>query len=55
MSQFLPWYMSHAVAAKSVDAALSVGYRGFDTAYNYLNEDSRGNSLQKFLPKYGLS
>ena len=38
----------------AVDAALASGYRGFDTARNYLNEDSLGNSLQKFLPKYGL-
>lgn len=39
----------------AVDAALEAGYRGFDTARNYLNEDSLGNSLHKFLPKYGLT
>lgn len=39
----------------AVDAALDAGYLGFDTAYNYRNEDSLGNSLAKYLPKYNLS
>ena len=39
----------------AVDAALKAGFRGFDTAHNYGNEDSLGNSLARFLPEYGLS
>jgi len=39
----------------AIDAALSCGYRAFDTAYGYCNDDSLGNSLQKYLGKYGLS
>ena len=39
----------------AVDAALDAGFRGFDTAHNYENEDSLGNSLARFLPKYGLT
>ena len=38
----------------AVDAALAAGYRGFDTAYNYRNEDSLGNALAELLPKHGL-
>ena len=38
----------------AVDAALGAGCRGFDTAHNYENEESLGNSLAKYLPKYGL-
>jgi len=40
---------------KAVDSALSCGYRAFDTAYGYCNDDSLGASLQKYLGKYGLS
>ena len=39
----------------AVDAALNAGFRGFDTAHKYGNEESLGNSLAKFLPKYGLT
>lgn len=39
----------------AIRAALSYGYRAFDTAYGYQNDDSLGDSLRKYLPKYGLS
>lgn len=38
----------------AVDAALGCGYRAFDTAYGYANDDSLGDALQKAMPKYGL-
>jgi diketogulonate reductase-like aldo/keto reductase len=50
---------TYPLKAKAMDiaiqSALSCGYRAFDTAYGYQNDDSLGNSLQKYLPKYGLS
>ncbi|CAI5450970.1 unnamed protein product [Caenorhabditis angaria] len=39
----------------AVEAALKSGYRLFDTANLYKNEDYLGNSLKKFLPKFGLT
>jgi diketogulonate reductase-like aldo/keto reductase len=39
----------------AIQSALSCGYRAFDTAYGYQNDDSLGNSLQKHLPKCGLN
>lgn len=38
----------------AVDAALSSGYRLFDTANFYQNENELGNSFKKLLPKYSL-
>ena len=38
----------------AVDAALGCGYRGFDTAHLYRNEDSLGRSLEKLMPKHGV-
>ena len=38
----------------AVDTALSAGSRGVDTAHNYENEESLGNSLIRYLPEYGL-
>jgi len=32
-----------------VEKALEVGYRHFDTAYNYLNEQFLGNVLKRWL------
>ena len=49
------WPLKHEAMDVAVDAALAAGYRGFDTAHNYLNEESLGDSLQKFLPKHGLT
>lgn len=39
----------------AIDAALSCGYRAFDTAFGYNNDLSLGNSLQKYMGKYGLT
>ncbi|KAH7729448.1 oxidoreductase [Aphelenchoides avenae] len=39
----------------AVDAALSSGYRHFDTAKLYVNEPELGTSLEKLLPKYNLA
>ena len=39
----------------AVDAALSCGYRAFDTAYGYGNDDSLGIALRKALTKYGMT
>lgn len=49
------WPLKNEAMNVAVDAALAAGYRGFDTAHNYLNEESLGNSLQIFLPKHGLT
>lgn len=38
----------------AVDAALGAGYRMFDTARVYRNEEALGLALQDLLPKYGL-
>ena len=38
----------------AVDAALGCGYRGFDTAHLYQNEDSLGNALEKLMPRHGV-
>jgi len=32
-----------------VETALGIGYRLFDTAYNYGNEESLGKSLKKWI------
>lgn len=46
----------HGIAMDiAIDAALSCGYRAFDTAYGYNNDDSLGNSLQKHISNYGLT
>ncbi|KAL8600593.1 hypothetical protein ACOMHN_062464 [Nucella lapillus] len=37
-----------------LDTALAAGYRSFDTACVYRNEEDIGNSLQSLLPKHGL-
>ncbi|KAK7109930.1 hypothetical protein V1264_013886 [Littorina saxatilis] len=37
-----------------LDAALAAGYRSFDTASVYRNEEDIGKSMQTLLPKYGL-
>ncbi|KJH52209.1 glyoxal reductase family protein [Dictyocaulus viviparus] len=39
----------------AVDAALSCGYRMFDTAKYYENESDLGEALSELLPKYDLS
>jgi len=33
----------------TIDAALEIGYRHFDTAYQYQNEKHIGNVLQRWL------
>ncbi|ESO12199.1 hypothetical protein HELRODRAFT_63316 [Helobdella robusta] len=38
-----------------IDAALNYGYRSFDTAQVYKNEESIGNALKILLPKYNLN
>ncbi|XP_072543788.1 glyoxal reductase [Salminus brasiliensis] len=38
-----------------VDAALTAGYRAFDTAAVYRNEAELGQALRTLLPKHGLS
>ncbi|KOB72811.1 putative aldo-keto reductase [Operophtera brumata] len=38
-----------------VEAALDAGYRSFDTAAVYGNEQYIGEALEKFLPKYDLT
>ncbi|ETN68578.1 oxidoreductase, aldo/keto reductase family protein [Necator americanus] len=38
----------------AVDAALSCGYRMFDTAKYYVNEPELGTALEELLPKYNL-
>lgn len=40
---------------RTVDAALASGYRAFDTAAVYRNEEDLGRALRELLPKYGLS
>ncbi|XP_013405364.1 uncharacterized protein LOC106170151 isoform X1 [Lingula anatina] len=40
---------------KTLEAALSSGYRSIDTASVYRNEKDIGDSLQELLPKFGLS
>ncbi|XP_046706642.1 glyoxal reductase [Silurus meridionalis] len=40
---------------RTVDAALTVGYRAFDTAAVYRNEADIGQALSTLLPKHGLS
>lgn len=37
-----------------IDVALNAGYRSFDTAAVYLNEEDIGNALIELLPKYNL-
>ncbi|EGT57779.1 hypothetical protein CAEBREN_01723 [Caenorhabditis brenneri] len=39
----------------AVDAALTAGYRLFDTAKYYLNEKELGDALKTLLPKHGLT
>ncbi|CAB03127.1 NADP-dependent oxidoreductase domain-containing protein [Caenorhabditis elegans] len=39
----------------AIDAALTAGYRMFDTAKYYLNEKELGEALKILLPKHGLS
>uniref|UniRef100_A0A8C2GJF6 Zgc:101765 n=1 Tax=Cyprinus carpio TaxID=7962 RepID=A0A8C2GJF6_CYPCA len=39
----------------AVDAALTAGYRAFDTAAVYRNEAQLGHALRCLLPKHGLS
>lgn len=39
----------------AVDAALTAGYRAFDTAAVYHNEAQLGHALRCLLPKHGLS
>ncbi|KAL0189212.1 hypothetical protein M9458_016311, partial [Cirrhinus mrigala] len=39
----------------AVDAALTAGYRAFDTAAVYRNEAHLGHALRCLLPKHGLS
>lgn len=40
---------------RTVDAALTAGYRAFDTAAVYRNEMEIGQALHNLLPKHGLS
>ncbi|XP_020331516.1 uncharacterized protein zgc:101765 [Oncorhynchus kisutch] len=40
---------------QAVDAALSTGYRSFDTASVYRNEADLGRALRLLLPEHGLS
>ncbi|XP_062850253.1 glyoxal reductase [Trichomycterus rosablanca] len=40
---------------RNVDAALTAGYRAFDTAAVYRNEMDIGQALHTLLPKHGLS
>ncbi|XP_058251617.1 glyoxal reductase [Hemibagrus wyckioides] len=40
---------------RTVDAALTAGYRAFDTAAVYRNEAHIGQALSTLLPKHGLS
>ncbi|XP_076828552.1 aldo-keto reductase Mvan_2161 [Brachyhypopomus gauderio] len=40
---------------RAVDAALTAGYRAFDTAAVYRNEADIGQALRVLLPKHGLS
>ncbi|XP_071020079.1 glyoxal reductase [Oncorhynchus clarkii lewisi] len=40
---------------QAVDAALSTGYRSFDTASVYRNEADLGRALRRLLPEHGLS
>ncbi|XP_066575099.1 glyoxal reductase [Amia ocellicauda] len=39
---------------RCVDAALGAGYRAFDTAAVYRNEEELGRALRELLPKHGL-
>ncbi|XP_069036408.1 aldo-keto reductase Mkms_1985 [Lepisosteus oculatus] len=39
---------------RCVDAALAAGYRGFDTAAVYGNEEELGRALAELLPRHGL-
>ncbi|KAK9509229.1 hypothetical protein O3M35_006587 [Rhynocoris fuscipes] len=38
----------------AIDAALAAGYRSFDTATSYENEEDIGRALKDLLPKYNL-
>uniref|UniRef100_A0A1I8AEK9 Aldo_ket_red domain-containing protein n=1 Tax=Steinernema glaseri TaxID=37863 RepID=A0A1I8AEK9_9BILA len=40
---------------RAVDAALKNGYRLFDTAFAYGNEEQLGKALQKLLPEHNLT
>uniref|UniRef100_A0A3Q1EQI3 Zgc:101765 n=1 Tax=Acanthochromis polyacanthus TaxID=80966 RepID=A0A3Q1EQI3_9TELE len=40
---------------RAVDAALSAGYRAFDSAAVYRNEADLGRALRELLPKHGLA
>ncbi|XP_046846962.1 9,11-endoperoxide prostaglandin H2 reductase-like isoform X2 [Xenia sp. Carnegie-2017] len=42
------------IVFKALDSALKSGYRMFDTASAYKNEEDIGKSLKILLPKYGL-
>ncbi|CAH2241774.1 jg16337 [Pararge aegeria aegeria] len=46
---------NNEVLYKAVDCALEAGYRLFDTAAVYHNEQYLGNALRELLPKYGLT
>ncbi|XP_028330373.1 uncharacterized protein LOC114480442 [Gouania willdenowi] len=39
----------------AVDASLAAGYRAFDSAAVYRNENDLGRALKELLPKYGLT
>uniref|UniRef100_A0AAY3ZYD3 NADP-dependent oxidoreductase domain-containing protein n=1 Tax=Denticeps clupeoides TaxID=299321 RepID=A0AAY3ZYD3_9TELE len=40
---------------RTVDAALTAGYRSFDTAAVYRNEAEIGQALRELLPRHGLT
>lgn len=40
---------------KAIDAALTAGYRAFDSAAVYRNEADLGKALKELLPKHGLT
>lgn len=40
---------------QAVDAALTAGYRSFDSAAVYRNEADLGRALKELLPKHGLT
>ncbi|XP_034829357.1 uncharacterized oxidoreductase YtbE-like [Maniola hyperantus] len=46
---------NNEVLYNAVDNALEAGYRLFDTAAVYQNEQYLGNALRDLLPKYGLT
>lgn len=40
---------------QAVEAALTAGYRSFDSAAVYRNEADLGRALKELLPKHGLT